>query len=181
MQLSTAVTSPAASKRSAQQSAAVPRHQGIVTQPVIPASPSRLSRKSPPQSSLRFASSASSSDQNILPAVQQSVSLLQQISNIPLHATRSQIGSSHGVQPVDGYTIGAQPNVLGSLIGTLALANAGSLVAGSRMSALSSGVHAVNSAWQASSLQRSQCPVKPSDSIRVRQGVSLQPDFVSSL
>ena len=181
MQLSAAVTPPAASKRSAQESAAVLRHQGIVSQPVSSASPSCLSRKSSLQSSLRFASSAPSSDQNTLPAVQQSVSLLQQISNIPLHATQSQIGSSHAVQPVDGYTIGAQPNVLGSLFGTLALASAGSLMGGSRFSALSSGVHAVNRAWQASSLQRSECPVQPSDSIRVHQGLSLQPDFVSRL
>ncbi len=89
--------------------------QRAASGPAVPKSLSRFSSKSASQSKPAFAPSR---DPNDVVAVQQSVSLLQQISSTPLHAAESMSGPSQAVQPLSGYTMCAQPNMLGAYLAT---------------------------------------------------------------
>jgi len=89
--------------------------QRAASGPAVPKSLSRFSSNSASQSKPVFAPSR---DPNDVVAVRQSVSLLQQISSTRLHATQSRSGPSQAVQPLSGYTMGAQPNMLGAYLAT---------------------------------------------------------------
>ncbi|KAL0042087.1 hypothetical protein WJX77_002739 [Trebouxia sp. C0004] len=89
--------------------------QRAASGPAVPKSLSRFSSSSASQSKPAFASSRNHYD---VAVVQQSVSLMQQISRTPLHPTQSMSGPSQAVQPLIGYTMGAQPNMLGAYLAT---------------------------------------------------------------
>ncbi|DBA85250.1 TPA: hypothetical protein ACH3X2_005950 [Trebouxia sp. C0005] len=83
-----------------------------------PALPKSLSRFSSNAASQSKPVSAPSRDRYDAVAVQRSVSPLQQTSSTPLHPTQSMSGASQAVQPISGYTIAAQPNMLGAYLAT---------------------------------------------------------------
>ena len=90
-------------------------YQRAASGPAVPQSLSRFSSNAASQFKPAFAPSIDPDD---VAAVQQSVSLLQQISSTPLHATQSRSGPSQAVQPLSGYTMAAQPNMLGAYLAT---------------------------------------------------------------
>ena len=105
------------------------RHPAHHTQPAAAKLPYQraVSGSAAPRSLSRFASNAAlQSKPAVAPsrarydvvAVQQSVSLLQQISSTPLHATQSWSSPPQAVQPLSGYTMAAQPNMLGAYLAT---------------------------------------------------------------
>lgn len=83
--------------------------------PVFPAPLSHLARLSAAPAQLQRAFVPSPEPQDVA-AVQQSVALLQ---HVPLHVTQSDVNPSQAMQPVGGYTMGAQPNRVAFLIGSL--------------------------------------------------------------
>lgn len=90
-------------------------YQRAVSGPAVPRSLSRFASNAAAQSKPAVASSRARYD---VVAVQQSVSLLQQISSTPLHATQSWSSPPQAVQPLSGYTMAAQPNMLGAYLAT---------------------------------------------------------------
>ncbi len=90
-------------------------YQRAASGPAVPKSLSRFSSNAAAQSKPVFAPSRARYD---VVAMQQSVSLLQQISSTPLHPTQSMSGASQAVQPISGYTMAAQTNMLGAYLAT---------------------------------------------------------------
>jgi len=90
-------------------------YQRAASRPAVPKTLSRFASNAAAQSKPAFAPSR---DRYDVAAVQQSVSLLQQISSTPLHATQSRSSPSQAVQPLSGYTMAAQPNMLGAYLAT---------------------------------------------------------------
>ena len=90
-------------------------YQRAASGPAVPKSLSRFSSNAAAQSKPAFVPSR---DRYDVVAAQQSVSMLQQISSTPLYATQSMSGPSQAVQPLGGYTMAAQPNMLGAYLAT---------------------------------------------------------------
>jgi len=90
-------------------------YQRAASGPAVPRTLSRFASNAAAQSKPAFAPSRDRCD---VVAVQQSLSMLQQISSTPLHATQSRSGPSQAVQPLSGYTMAAQPNMLGTYLAT---------------------------------------------------------------
>ncbi len=90
-------------------------YQRAASGPAVPRTLSRFASNAAAQSKPAFAPSR---DRYDVVAVQQSVSMLQQISSTPLHATQASSGPSQAVQPLSGYTMAVQPNMLGAYLAT---------------------------------------------------------------
>lgn len=90
-------------------------YQRAASGPAVPRTLSRFASNAAAHSKSAFAPSRARYD---VVAVQKSVSMLQQISSTPLHATQASSGPSQAVQPVSGYTMAAQPNMLGAYLAT---------------------------------------------------------------
>lgn len=138
----------------------------------IPAAASRLATSSASLVQPEQMFSPSTDPQDVA-AVQQSVTLLQHVSSIPLYPKQSVVSPPTPVQSVGGYTFGAQPNHFAALISSITHPMSNFALGNGRPAA-------VGSNGSAARLQSSRWPAMLFGGVNFLQGSSA-PDIVSCL